>query len=223
MTQKDGKSTRVIATQMRQHREQRGFSAARLARAMTEAGIPWDRSIVANLENGRRAAVSIDELFALAYVLAVPPTLLLFPLGQRDEVEIVDGVAVHPDLARKWFEGQEPPMTSERLAVADLLPHWRTNSQPLWLYRELNDALENARQRRDALKGHQALVEFGSVVPEEVILNDREAYASALQALSSALRNTRDAGLSSPRLARDLVEDMTRLALEPPAHIEEEV
>lgn len=44
---------------------------------MAKVGIRWDRSIVANLDLGRRATVSVDELLALATVLDCSPWALL--------------------------------------------------------------------------------------------------------------------------------------------------
>ena len=54
---------------------------------MTEAGFRWDRFTVQNLENGRRASVTVDEFLALAYVLSVAPVhLLVPPVSQHDLV-----------------------------------------------------------------------------------------------------------------------------------------
>ncbi|MFC9089974.1 helix-turn-helix domain-containing protein [Nocardiopsis dassonvillei] len=72
--------TEVIAQRVKEVRRKRGLSAAALAAKMTEAGVPWDRGILANLENGRRRNVSVTELFALAYVLDVSPLHLAVPL-----------------------------------------------------------------------------------------------------------------------------------------------
>ncbi|MFC0527829.1 helix-turn-helix domain-containing protein [Phytohabitans kaempferiae] len=68
---------RRIAARVRELRAARGWSAARLAEEMAAAGTRWDRSIVANFENGRRAYVTAEELVALAGVLGTSPHLLL--------------------------------------------------------------------------------------------------------------------------------------------------
>jgi hypothetical protein len=71
--------TQVIAARTRAIRKSRGWSANRLATEMAKAGVAWDRSIQANLENDRRASVSVEEWLALAFVLDVPPIHLLVP------------------------------------------------------------------------------------------------------------------------------------------------
>lgn len=52
-------------------RRERGWSAQKLATAMTAAGMPWTGDVVAGAECGRRRAVTVDELVALASVFEV--------------------------------------------------------------------------------------------------------------------------------------------------------
>lgn len=77
---------------------------------MTEVGVSWDRSIVANLENGRRASVSVEELLALAYVLNVAPIHLLVPSGDQSEpyVYLPNGWAANREVVRAWIAGRRP-------------------------------------------------------------------------------------------------------------------
>lgn len=110
MTQASLTPHKVIAARMRQLRTGRGWSAQRLSEEMSKVGVPWDRSIVANLEYGRRRTVSVEEWLALAYVLAVPPPLLLLDLDAGTDVEIVSGVVLHPWLAWEWITGEHPPL-----------------------------------------------------------------------------------------------------------------
>lgn len=101
---------RAIAGRVKQLRKGRGWSAQRLAEEMAKVGIPWDRSIVANLENGRRAGVSVEELFALAYVLSVAPVhLVVPPLGVDDPTPyrvVPVGPETEPAHARLWIRGK---------------------------------------------------------------------------------------------------------------------
>jgi len=69
--------TAVVAARMLELRTKRGWSAAELARRMRAAGIPWERIVVTKLETGRRASVSVAEMFALAAVLNCPPVMLM--------------------------------------------------------------------------------------------------------------------------------------------------
>ena len=49
------------------------WSADRLAEAVAQYGVPWTRSVVANIENNRRDAMTVDELFAVAGAFGIPP------------------------------------------------------------------------------------------------------------------------------------------------------
>lgn len=62
----------TVARRVAELRRQRGWSAQRLADEMTEAGQHVSRSTLANLENGRRDRITVDELYAFATVLGVP-------------------------------------------------------------------------------------------------------------------------------------------------------
>jgi transcriptional regulator with XRE-family HTH domain len=83
-------TTRTIADRVRAIRKDLGLAAEQLAAAMTAQGIPWQRSIVANLENGRRESVSVDELIALSAVLGVAPDELAPELKLSPAVSTTD-------------------------------------------------------------------------------------------------------------------------------------
>lgn len=99
--------TRVIARRVRNLREGRKWSGERLAKEMTKVGVPWDRNIVANLETGRRASVSVVELLALAFVLDVAPVHLLVPTSANGPwyAFTPDQVAPAP-VVREWIRGR---------------------------------------------------------------------------------------------------------------------
>lgn len=71
---------------------------------MATVGVPWDRSIVANFETGRRSTVNVEELLALAYVLDVAPVHLLVPpeSGPYNPVSIVESNTAN---VRAWIRG----------------------------------------------------------------------------------------------------------------------
>ncbi len=113
----------AIATRVRDLRKGRGWSAQRLAEEMVKVGIPWDRSIVANLESRRRRAINVEEFLALAYVLNVAPLHLLVPT-QGSVMRLVpqpydrgDGMpnpgVVHLPEARKWITGEQPLLETD--------------------------------------------------------------------------------------------------------------
>lgn len=74
-------------------------------------GIEWDRSIVANLESGRRRTVSVEEWLALAFVLSVAPIhLLVPPTGEEDltPYAVTPSTNSVPFFTRAWIRGQAP-------------------------------------------------------------------------------------------------------------------
>ena len=81
------------------------MSAQQLADRTRELGLHVIRSVIANLENGRRDNISVAELVILARALDVPPVLLLYPVGCEDTVEVSPGEQLPPWDALQWFTG----------------------------------------------------------------------------------------------------------------------
>lgn len=126
---------------MRELREKRRMTAKQLAARMAQLGIKWDRSIVANLEIGRRSLVSVEELLALAYVLDVSPVHLLIPLGD-EWYAVTPTQAVYSGRAREWIRGTHPlPSTDPRLYFAEVPTEEYVPPQPV--------SEEEQRQRRE--------------------------------------------------------------------------
>ena len=70
---KPGAKASAVARNVRLERANRGWSAEDLAVRTQATACPIPRSIIANLENGRRADVSVDELAAFAAALGMDP------------------------------------------------------------------------------------------------------------------------------------------------------
>lgn len=106
--------TEHFAKAVKVFRRRKDWSQPELAQRCAAAGLDWNRSIVANVEAGRRDSVSIQELLTLAFVLGVPPALLLFPVGSPVAVEVMPGKAAPPWDALRWFAGEGPyPLSPE--------------------------------------------------------------------------------------------------------------
>jgi transcriptional regulator with XRE-family HTH domain len=75
---------------------------------MTAHGVPWSRVSVEKLENGRRGAITVQELLALALVLDVPPIWLLADPSAEQIVPVADGVELDPWAALLWLIGKQP-------------------------------------------------------------------------------------------------------------------
>ncbi|MGC8919446.1 helix-turn-helix domain-containing protein [Streptomyces sp. PG2] len=99
----------VVRARVKELRGRKGWSGAELGRELDAVGVPWNRSVVANFESGRRPAVSVQELLALALVLDVAPVNLLVPLDSVPyrvtpvNTETQDSVAVW-----RWMRGEKP-------------------------------------------------------------------------------------------------------------------
>ncbi len=99
--------TAVIASQVQRLRAGK-MSAQQLSDATAELGHPLARSVIANLESGRRDVVSVAELLVLARALGVPPVLLIFPLGHEPLVEVLPDTKLPTWQAARWFVGDDP-------------------------------------------------------------------------------------------------------------------
>jgi transcriptional regulator with XRE-family HTH domain len=104
-----------VARRVRELRRRRGLTAAQLAERLRQVGLDWDRSIVANLETGRRQAVSVEELLALALVLDVAPVHLLVPTDDEQLFQVTPTRAEPSGVVRDWLRGG-PPLAGTDLA-----------------------------------------------------------------------------------------------------------
>lgn len=95
-------------------------------------GVAWDRSIVANFENGRRPSVSVEEWLALAYVLGVAPMHMLVPIDNR-YMQVLptpqstdqpwhDTGMLEPRYARDWISGRHPLRESDARTYLSEVP-----------------------------------------------------------------------------------------------------
>jgi transcriptional regulator with XRE-family HTH domain len=121
-TQKPPRPVEVVARRMREVRETRRLTAAQLADLMRAAGIPWDRQIVTNLETGRRQAVSVDELLALAVVLQVAPIHLLVPLDGEQPYRVTPEWVQRAIRVREWVRGTLPLRPEDRRLYYSEIP-----------------------------------------------------------------------------------------------------
>lgn len=100
-------ATGTVRQRVKELRGRRGWTAAELGSRLSKLGVPWDRSIVANFENGRRRAVSVQELIGLALVFDVAPVNLLVPLNDGP-VQLTPTRAEPAIDVREWFRGSVP-------------------------------------------------------------------------------------------------------------------
>lgn len=98
--------SQTIARELRRHRTARGMSAQQLADECVRLGhTGLQRTVISNLENGRRRDVSVSDVLVLAAALEVAPAALIFPAGYAAEVEYLPGQAASPLEAVDWLIG----------------------------------------------------------------------------------------------------------------------
>ena len=146
MTQPDWAAgiVKVIAREIKRFRTEQGLSAQQLADECKRLGYPIPRSVLANLEIGRRETISVPELLILAQALHIPPIRLLLPLGQHAPAQ---GDGVPPDLVDvapgeprttaqvlKWLRGDamDPTYDEADPTVSDFVAHDDEESRWSW-------------------------------------------------------------------------------------------
>lgn len=63
------------------------------------------RTVISNIENGRRRDITVPDVLVLAAALEVAPVVLFFPAGYVAEVEYLPGKTAGPLESADWFTG----------------------------------------------------------------------------------------------------------------------
>lgn len=204
----DKRPSDYVARTIRERRDHLGWSAKRLAEECARLGAPeLTSAVIANIEHGRpdkdgrrRRDVTVDELLVLSYALAVPPLLLLVPLGDEDEFPIVPTVTVHPHLAWRVITGEEPLVTSERFATR--LKDWHPAAATIRLHDQL-------RETQAAVERTHTELKFAQMEQDEARQNRaRPPYVKALERMAQSLDSIVEAGLRPPPLHPEVVADL---------------
>ncbi|MGW6849011.1 hypothetical protein ACWGCK_09645 [Streptomyces virginiae] len=230
----------LIADQIRRHRDRLGMSRHDLAAECARLGRPdLTSAVLTTIETGRtgrdgkklRRPVAVEELLVLGLALAVPPLLLLLPLGSEQNVPTVPNSDPRdPYTVWRWWTGEETPTlggpidgryVAESQPIGDGGPRWAAAwaaaAYPASMYPEFE-------RRREAVHRAYLRTEAGYANRK----SDKEVHASAetdyLHRLEELARHINDmtlAGLQVPSLRPDLVEDMKGLdMLDDPDHIQ---
>lgn len=206
---------KLIAGEIKRWRDIRGMSAQQLAEACEALGHPIPRSVLANLESGRRETISVPELLVLAEVLKVPPVLLVFPVGRKDtaEVEALPDANMPTWEAAKWFIGEAPSPYLMHDPDRTDSPHevweeWQRVASPLEMYRS-HERFQR-EWTRAKMNGFRARQEVETLSEEERA--GRLAEAGEADRLTRTLENTlwhvrqrmREHGIGLPPLVDNL-------------------
>lgn len=110
------------------------MSAQKLSDRCGELGVPIERSVLAGLENRKRAKISLAEVLVLGMALNVAPILLIFPVGDVESVEVLPDKFGSPFDGVRWFSGS--PTDS-----SDFFP-----PHDYWAYQDSVEKLNDYRQ-----------------------------------------------------------------------------
>ena len=105
------KQAHRVAMEVRRLRSRRSASAQWLADRTAELGYPVTRSVISDLEIGRRRYVTTAELIVLALALDTAPIALMYPAPYLDKIQALparDGGRareLETILAVQWFSG----------------------------------------------------------------------------------------------------------------------
>jgi transcriptional regulator with XRE-family HTH domain len=172
-----------------------------------------NRSVIANIESGRRESVSVDQLLVLAAALHVSPALLFIPLGTAETFLVTPKLATTPQLALEWVIGgnslEQPGAEGSLVLDWEPAPSWQQQVMPIRLFRRLRAAQDHLDHQGAAL--HWALNPSTAApgVTREVD-QARLAYDAALLELGERLEQISRAGLKAPPILTE--QEIARLA-----------
>ncbi|MFJ9020767.1 helix-turn-helix domain-containing protein [Streptomyces sp. NPDC102259] len=201
-----------VAVELRRHRARRGYSAQQLADECAKLGMPIQRSVIANFENGRRANVSVAELLVFAAALRISPLELAFPVGYERLAEGLPGRSDETYNWAAWFSGEESgfDFSSEEINAMDivraLLPEFADLMRSKGKLTEAEASLDQVRPDVEALEARIAEAEHQM----DVILERREANIADREAatdlLSEEYKGLADEGKRLAAMHREALE-----------------
>lgn len=137
--------TAVVAANVRRLRTDHKppLSAQALSSRTAELGYPIHRTVIADLESGRRAGVTLADLFVLARALDAPPMALIAALDGSAEIPALPNEEdAWPTQVIEWIVGQRPSPWMDRAEIsANEASNWDRNAELLLKLREVENAL----------------------------------------------------------------------------------
>jgi len=102
---------------VREAREARGLTQRELAQRLTERDYKTDRTTVVRIETGKKADVSLSDIFAFALALDVRPIDLVVPLEDEAPIAVTPSSVITAKKARAWIRGDALLRRADWLSV----------------------------------------------------------------------------------------------------------
>lgn len=213
--------TMLVALSVKRLRTERKMSAQQLADKCAELGMPIARSVLANLESGRRSSISLPEVLILSRALRISPVSLCIPLGYLPMYLPTPFDAVDTWVAAKWFTGEAPFPGDKPQAVANISADGDPEKARLLnrlndmagLFRHHDSYADAVRKAREGLEADRRSVAvqkekgISDELHERLIAVSEENVRSAEENFLKLRRVLRETGL----LALPPLEDLTDL------------
>lgn len=201
-----GPAAAEVARNIQRVRKARQLKQSDVSARLAAAGRPTLATVVSKIERGDRR-IDVDDLVAFGRALGVPPALLLYPLGEDEEVEVLPGQRFSTWEAFRWFVGEAPfpgdagvphGEVDQTTGLAEWYENpWQEGAAPVALWREHAERVAEwfaipARVRRLRLDEDE----------------ERQQRARDWERAEESLRQTRNTmrmrGLKPPRLPEEL-------------------
>ncbi|UQU66855.1 hypothetical protein COUCH_11540 [Couchioplanes caeruleus] len=206
--------TAGVGSQIRIWRRRRKLTTQKLSDLTAALGQRVPPTVLTNLEHRRRDYISIAEIMLVSAALNIPPVLLIAPIGQVEEIDILPSISISPWRARGWLMGALP-LRSTDFDLAD----WNDSTTAIKLYdshRLLSRSFQETARRLKELDDDKMDVFPGRQWPEES-LSQRTAFRSALlsqlatylEHLRTLRRRIEEIGLVPPELPADIETELS--------------
>lgn len=144
----------LVGERVRKYRSELNLSAQNLSNRTAALGFEVKRSVIAEMENGKRSTVSLADVFILARALAVPPIALIVPL-ESDDMRLLPNELLDVWKSFDWITGRKnlsavPAHLFDIDSNEEEVRHWRNVSQPIRLRFDLDRYASAYRQNLNA-------------------------------------------------------------------------
>lgn len=177
----------AVGARVRQFRTTEDISAQTLANRTAQLGYEVKRSVIADMESGRRSTVSLADVLVLARALGVPPVALLVDAHKGTKNEILPGTPVDVWEAADWITGRSARLHTRTPDVTSETDRSTDDETSPWHVAGLAFELKRQHDSRESqlIDAHLAAQAF----------KDEKEYDSAMRLVSvefNELRRIRD-------------------------------